>query len=82
MASQINYQNEKLLTTLMTSSTFSIADGKRKKYVNIQCVLLILEQMPFYRVIWGYFELIKVGLKVMPHPCASGFKQILIGLSN
>ena len=55
--------------------------GGKELYV-LQCVLFIPEQMPFYGVIWGYFDLIKVGLKVMPRPCDSGSKQILIGLSN
>ena len=32
--------------------------------------------MRFYGVIWGNFDLIKVTLKVMPRPCASGSKQI------
>ena len=50
--------------------------------MKVQCVLLIPEQMPFYGVIWGYFDIIKVTLKVMPRLCASGSKQILIGLSN
>ena len=48
----------------------------------LQCVSIRFVLFVSYGVIWGYFDLIKVTLKVMPCLWASGSKQILIGLSN
>ena len=44
----------------------------------IQLVALIWEQSQLYRVIWGYFNFLKVLLKAMPRPWVSDSKQIWI----
>ena len=48
----------------------------------VQFVSSVPGRFAFYGVIGGYFDLIKVPLKVILCPWASGSKQILNGLSN
>ena len=49
---------------------------------NVQLASLIPERFAFYDVFSGYFDLLKVSLKVQPRSRASGFKQILVGSTN
>ena len=51
-------------------------------FILIQLAQLIFGRFAFYAMIRGYFNLLKVALKVMLPPWASGSKQILIELSN
>ena len=48
----------------------------------IQLASLIPERFAFYDVFSGYFDLLKVSLKVQTRSRASGSKQILVGSTN
>ena len=50
--------------------------------VCIQLASLIPERFAIYDVFSGYFDLLKVSLKVQPRFRASGSKQILVGSTN
>ena len=49
---------------------------------DIQLASLIPERFAFYDVFSGYFDLLKVSLKVQTRSRASGSKQILVGSTN
>ena len=95
MANKCQHWMPVFLFTFMKGTLSSVVDlifvgaledkGKRSQICHlfyIQLSQLILGRFTFYAMIWGYFDMLKVALKVMPRPWASGSKHILVELSN